>query len=154
MLNRSILIVVPAMAMLVAISCSRILGGDNREDEQPIWRATPAAIEAYRIGNLECCARISAGKVESCPMHWFPPEFPPKVRDGSESGLVVIDARIERDGTVTVLSILESRPDNRFDILASEAVRRWQFCPGESSRSTQLRVPIKMDSCVYGCVVE
>ncbi|HEU4893043.1 MAG TPA: M56 family metallopeptidase [Vicinamibacterales bacterium] len=55
------------------------------------------------------------------------PVYPPEAQDAKVQGVVIIEARIERDGTVGRARVLRSIP--MLDDAAVDAVRQWEFTP-------------------------
>jgi TonB family protein len=55
------------------------------------------------------------------------PAYPPEAQDAKVQGVVIIEARIERDGTVSRARVLRSIP--MLDEAAVEAVKQWEFTP-------------------------
>ena len=55
------------------------------------------------------------------------PVYPQDALDAKVQGVVIMEARIERDGTVSRARVLKSIP--MLDDAAVEAVRQWQFTP-------------------------
>lgn len=55
------------------------------------------------------------------------PEYPPEAKINRVQGIVILEARIDRDGTVAGARILRSIP--MLDEAALDAVRQWEFTP-------------------------
>ena len=55
------------------------------------------------------------------------PVYPQDAQDARVQGVVIIEARIEADGTVSRARVLRSIP--MLDEAAVDAVRQWQFTP-------------------------
>ncbi len=55
------------------------------------------------------------------------PVYPQDAQDARVQGVVIIEARIERDGTVSRARVLRSIP--MLDQAAVEAVQQWEFTP-------------------------
>jgi protein TonB len=55
------------------------------------------------------------------------PVYPPDAQELKVQGVVIIEARIERDGTVSRARVLRSIP--MLDDAAGDAVRQWEFTP-------------------------
>jgi len=55
------------------------------------------------------------------------PAYPPDAQEAKIQGVVIIEARIERDGTVSRARVLKSIP--MLDDAAVDAVRQWEFTP-------------------------
>ena len=55
------------------------------------------------------------------------PVYPADAQEAKVQGVVIIEARIERDGTVSRARVLKSIPE--LDDAAVEAVRQWEFTP-------------------------
>jgi len=55
------------------------------------------------------------------------PVYPQDALDAKVQGVVIMEARIERDGTVSRARVLKSIP--MLDDAAIEAVRQWEFTP-------------------------
>jgi TonB family protein len=55
------------------------------------------------------------------------PVYPLEARDARVSGVVILECRIEPDGTVSDVKVLRSIP--MLDEAAAEAVRQWEFTP-------------------------
>ena len=55
------------------------------------------------------------------------PVYPPDAQIARVQGVVIIEARIERDGSVSETRILRSIP--MLDDAAVDAVRQWKFTP-------------------------
>ena len=55
------------------------------------------------------------------------PVYPQDALDAKVQGVVIMEARIERDGTVSRARVLKSIP--MLDDAAVEAVRQWEFTP-------------------------
>ena len=55
------------------------------------------------------------------------PVYPPDAQEAKVQGVVIIEARIERDGTVSRARVLRSIPI--LDDAAVDAVRQWEFTP-------------------------
>ena len=55
------------------------------------------------------------------------PAYPIHAQEAKVQGVVIIEARIERDGTVSRARVLRSIP--MLDDAAVEAVRQWEFTP-------------------------
>jgi protein TonB len=53
--------------------------------------------------------------------------YPPEAQTQGVQGVVIIEARIEADGTVSRTRILRSIP--ALDAAAEDAVSQWQFTP-------------------------
>ena len=56
-----------------------------------------------------------------------PPEYPPSAQTSGISGIVVLEAVIDRQGKVKDLQVLRSIPE--LDRAAMEAVSRWEYTP-------------------------
>jgi protein TonB len=56
-----------------------------------------------------------------------PPVYPPIAQEAKVAGIVIIEARIEPDGTVSRTRVLKSIP--LLDEAAQNAVRQWEFTP-------------------------
>jgi TonB family protein len=56
-----------------------------------------------------------------------PPVYPPEAQENKITGVVIIEARIEADGTVSRTQVLKSVPG--LDEAAVTAVRQWAFTP-------------------------
>jgi periplasmic protein TonB len=56
-----------------------------------------------------------------------PPVYPPIARAAGVQGIVVLEAVIAEDGTVSEVRVLRSQP--LLDAAAVEAVRKWRFTP-------------------------
>ena len=55
------------------------------------------------------------------------PVYPPDAQEAKVQGVIIMEARIERDGTVGRVRVLRSIP--MLDDAAVEAVRQWEFTP-------------------------
>jgi protein TonB len=55
------------------------------------------------------------------------PQYPAEALEAKVQGVVIIEARIERDGTVGDVRVLRSIP--MLDQAAVDAVRQWEFQP-------------------------
>ncbi len=55
------------------------------------------------------------------------PVYPAEAQEAKVQGVVIIEARIERDGTVSRARVLKSIP--MLDDAAVDAVRQWEFTP-------------------------
>ena len=55
------------------------------------------------------------------------PAYPADAQEAKVQGVVIIEARIERDGSVSRARVLKSIP--MLDDAAVEAVRQWEFTP-------------------------
>jgi len=55
------------------------------------------------------------------------PAYPPDAQEAKVQGVVIIEARIERDGSVSRARVLRSIP--MLDDAAVDAVRQWEFTP-------------------------
>jgi protein TonB len=55
------------------------------------------------------------------------PVYPADAQEAKVQGVVILEARIERDGTVSRARVLKSIPE--LDDAAVEAVRQWEFTP-------------------------
>ena len=58
------------------------------------------------------------------------PVYPYRARQRGIEGEVRVKLLVRADGTVTEVSILESRPKGLFDSAVKKAVPRWKFTPG------------------------
>ena len=55
------------------------------------------------------------------------PIYPPDAQEAKIQGVVILEARIERDGTVSRARVLRSIPE--LDDAAVAAVKQWEFTP-------------------------
>jgi protein TonB len=67
------------------------------------------------------------------------PEYPQVARDAKVQGVVVLEARIERDGQVCSARVLRSIP--LLDQSAINAVFRWRFTPAKTTVN-EVAVPV------------
>jgi protein TonB len=74
-------------------------------------------------------APLRVGGLISAPRQTFsvPPIYPPGARTARVQGVVMLEARINRDGSVAVLRVLRSIP--LLDTAAVNAVSQWQYEP-------------------------
>ena len=72
-----------------------------------------------------------------------PPQYPPMARARGQEGVVVVQAIIDRRGTVESdsLEIVQSRPP--FDAAALAAFRQWRFEPGRDDSGQAVRVRVR-----------
>jgi TonB family protein len=71
--------------------------------------------------------RVGGGVRPPAKIRNVNPQYPPEALEAKVEGVVIIEARIERDGTVGDARVLRSIP--LLDDAAVEAVRQWEFRP-------------------------
>ena len=84
----------------------------------PDWASQDASDPPLRVGGT-IKAPIKLKNVN--------PAYPPEAQDAKVQGVVILEARIERDGTVGRARVLRSIP--MLDDAALEAVKQWEFTP-------------------------
>jgi protein TonB len=72
-------------------------------------------------------AIIGTTLVRMEPIHKVKPQYPPKARAAGIRGYVMMEARIDKNGTITSLKVLEGHP--LLNEAALEAVRQWRYRP-------------------------
>jgi len=94
-------------------------------------------------------SRESLGAVsEATPLEFvnLAPEYPALARRRGWEGLVVLQVRVEKDGTPSAVVILESSGHNILDRAAQEAIQRWRFKPAQSGLLTfasTVNIPVR-----------
>jgi protein TonB len=78
-------------------------------------------------------AVMDEGQVQEAPVATSrtPPSFPARARSLGQSGHVTLAFVVDVDGSVQDVSVVESDPPGVFDDAAIEAVRQWEFQPGQ-----------------------
>lgn len=84
-------------------------------------------IEAPRQMEAEGALRVGGNIKAPTKIRHVNPVYPPEAQDARVSGVVILETRIEPDGTVGDVRVLRSIP--LLDHAAEEAVRQWQFTP-------------------------
>jgi protein TonB len=74
---------------------------------------------------VPCASAERSSRRRSCAT--YRPNIPQDAQNAGIQGVVIIEARIEGDGTVSRTRILRSIP--QLDDAAEEAVSQWQFTP-------------------------
>lgn len=72
------------------------------------------------------------------------PIYPPLARTARLQGTVVLDAIIQKDGTVSNVTVVRSA-NAIFDRAAMNALRRWRFSPGDRDVIMSLTVHFKLE---------
>lgn len=103
---------VPSKVIVAAVYRAPTLQGPT-QGELPTELGAPSADVAFPVSIRE-------------------PEFPPRARDG---GVVMIEARLNASGAVTVARVISSAPP--FDEPALAAARQWRFRPPRIGGSTE-----------------
>jgi periplasmic protein TonB len=102
------------------------------DEPEPIEEAPPppapaeaaAAAPAQEMGPIRVSPGQGPGLIKKVE-----PQYPPIARASRIEGTVVVDAIINRDGTVSDVKVLKSSSP-LFEQACVDAVRRWQFTPG------------------------
>ena len=68
---------------------------------------------------------------QPAPTHKVNPIYPFKAKRLGISGEVLVQFRVEKDGSISHIKILESTPPGVFDKAVLDAVSRWKYHPGE-----------------------
>jgi protein TonB len=84
---------------------------------------TIAAPPSPRAGPLPIGGNITA----PVRIKFTPPVYPPLAKAARMSGVVLLEAIIGKDGSVTNLRV--TRPGGVFDQAALDAVRQWKYTP-------------------------
>jgi TonB family protein len=102
----------------------------------PVIMTVTVNFESGTTGNLtsrtpsslsDGAIRIGGELKPPTKLKHVPPVYPPAAQANRISGIVIIEARIESDGTVSRTHVLKSIP--MLDEAAEEAVRQWVFTP-------------------------
>jgi len=75
-----------------------------------------------------------------------PPQYPKEAANAGITGTVVMQVDVAVDGSVQNVQVERSANDERLDLAAIEAVRKWRFKPkleGGKAAAYQVRVPIE-----------
>jgi len=94
--------------------------------------ATPDRSRVHLAGTQPGEPSRAAMETVSLPVEWWhvDPAYPPRLREAEFEGTVVLDATIDRSGTVSDLTVLASEhPGLGFEDAAMDAVRRWRYLP-------------------------
>lgn len=63
------------------------------------------------------------------PLHRFAPKYPDDARARGITGYVTLKMKIGRSGAVQQLRVTDAKPKGVFELVAEDAVRRWEFAP-------------------------
>jgi TonB family protein len=95
-------------------------GYDPAIPDEPVKPATPPELPPQRI---------DTNGVQPQVLYRVTPEYPEILRKAHVQGMVILEAVINKDGTVRSVTVLRS--DNAiFEKSASQAAMQWQFSPG------------------------
>lgn len=74
-------------------------------------------------------AKMPPGITPPIPIHKVDPQYPAELRKDRVTGIVTIEAFIDKTGKIQNVTVLRSA-DQRLNEYALEAVRMWRFKPG------------------------
>jgi TonB family protein len=113
----------------------RFEGENVQPTSPPVAADSPLAQGAIRVG----------GNIQPPPkVHDVRPIYPDDAKRNGIQGVVVMEIRVEGDGTVSRARVMESMP--ALDAAALEAVRQWQFRP---TLLNGVPTPIVMSTTVH-----
>ena len=85
-------------------------------------------ISKVLLGALSAMVFVMAAQAAPKLVKKVPPEFPAEAaRKGIASGTVKAQLKIDADGKVTEVTILEAEPKRVFDRAVTEALMEWRF---------------------------
>jgi protein TonB len=90
---------------------------------------TASAVDATRP---QATAAPAAVLVAARPLRRPAPRFPSAARREGRTGVVVVQLRVDEQGVVVDVRIVQSDPPGVFDAAAVESVRGWTFAPATS----------------------
>jgi protein TonB len=90
----------------------------------PAPESAPAAAPAQAMGPIRVSPGQGPGLIKKVE-----PSYPAIARAGRIEGVVVVDAIIRQDGTVSDVTVLKSS-SRLFDQACIDAVKQWRFTPG------------------------
>jgi protein TonB len=123
--------------------------GAPSSDVEPSM-AGPSANSGGAEGNRERSGPYNLGEVDIAPKatRSVQPEYPFMARRRGIEGVVRVRFRVDREGRVGELEILEARPSGMFEKVVQEAVSRWRFTPGRKDGvavETWVEVPVRFE---------
>ncbi len=65
------------------------------------------------------------------PARRVQPEYPKRARQRGETGYVRMSVFVDETGRVDKVRVVESQPKNTFEEAATNAIKRWEFSPGQ-----------------------
>jgi protein TonB len=100
--------------------------------------------------NREQSGPYNLGEVDIAPKatRSVQPEYPFMARRRGIEGVVRVRFRVDREGRVGDLEILEARPSGVFEKVVRQAVSRWRFAPGRKDGvavETWVEVPVRFE---------
>lgn len=81
------------------------------------------------FGSLGGGGGMSGFDTDVIPMVRPNPKYPPRALQAGIEGYVILDVTIDADGSVSAVSVIESKPKRLFDREAIRAMKRWKFRP-------------------------
>jgi bla regulator protein blaR1 len=92
--------------------------------------AAPAALQsAPPVATPTPTPTIRANAIPT-PERRIAPAYPRAARLAGVEGWVVLNYRIERDGSVAAIEVADSEPAGMFETAAQRALERWRYAPG------------------------
>lgn len=112
--------------------------------------AGPSADSGAAAENREQSGPYNLGDVDIAPKatRSVQPEYPFMARRRGIEGVVRVRFRVDRQGRVGDLEILEARPSGVFEKVVRQAVSRWRFAPGRKDGlavETWVEVPVRFE---------
>lgn len=110
----------------------------------------PSAVSGGAEENRERSGPYNLGEVDIAPKatRSVQPEYPFMARRRGIEGVVRVRFRVDREGRVGDVEILEARPSGMFEKAVRQAVSRWRFAPGRKDGAaveTWVEVPVRFE---------
>lgn len=122
---------------------------ERREVELPKEKKPPEPVPVKTKGKDEVTAQSTGGALSEARPDYLSnpaPEYPEEARRRGREGLVILSARIDREGHPVEVIVEQGSGYRLFDEAALKAVRKWQFHPakiGNIPVESTVRVPIR-----------
>ncbi|WP_439894266.1 energy transducer TonB (plasmid) [Ralstonia sp. 25C] len=104
---------------------------------------TPAATPAPREKPAEKPGGVRRGLV---PLVRIEPDYPPRALANNTEGVVVAQATIEADGSVSAVRIVSAQPSKVFDQEAIRALMRWKFSPNDGGLTGEIELRFRLSN--------
>jgi TonB family protein len=111
-------------------------------EQRKTLKPTPKPVTPAGIGG-----KVS-GQVSQMPSYYLnpPPSYPMEARIRKEEGVVMLQARVDSQGKVSALTLVQSSGFSDLDQSALETVKVWQFKPARTAGipvETSVNIPIR-----------
>lgn len=120
---------------------------DAKSSEAPVAAPAPApapaAAPAPREKPTEKQGGVRRGLV---PLVRVEPDYPPRALANNTEGVVVAQATIEADGSVSAVRIVSAQPSKVFDQEAIRALMRWKFSPNDGGLTGEIELRFRLSN--------